>query len=123
MKIDIADGAFFGMAKKAEGAAQLLAALAHPKRLLALGHLQRGEMSVGQLAALVGLAPRALSQHLARLRDLGVVAPRRQGQVVFYRLARAEVAPILRTIGRLYGAAASGCGDPAPSRASSASLL
>ncbi|MBX9752503.1 MAG: metalloregulator ArsR/SmtB family transcription factor [Roseococcus sp.] len=91
-----------GMAEKAEEAARLLASLAHGKRLMALCHMLQGERSVGQLAALVGLSPTALSQHLARLRDLGLVETRREGQTIFYRLASPEVRAILETLYRLY---------------------
>jgi DNA-binding transcriptional ArsR family regulator len=90
------------MAAKAEEAARLLATLAHGKRLLALCHMLRGEVSVGRLAELVDLAPTALSQHLARMRDLHLVETRREGQTIFYRLASPEVAAILETLHRLY---------------------
>jgi DNA-binding transcriptional ArsR family regulator len=90
------------MEAKAEEAARLLATLAHPKRLLALCHLLQGEVSVGRLAEMVALSPTALSQHLARMRDLRLVETRRDGQTVFYRLASAEVAAILETLYRLY---------------------
>jgi DNA-binding transcriptional ArsR family regulator len=84
----------------------MLAALANAKRLMALCHLVQGEKSVGDLAQLVGLAPAALSQHLARMRDLRLVETRRDGQTIFYRLASAEVAAILETLYRLYCAPA-----------------
>lgn len=90
------------MEAKAEEAARVLASLAHGKRLMALCHLLQGEKSVGQLAALIGLSPTALSQHLARLRDLGLVETRRDAQTIFYRLASAEVRAILETLYRLY---------------------
>jgi DNA-binding transcriptional ArsR family regulator len=102
MKSDIANDAFAAMQAKAEDAARLLATLANAKRLLALCHLLQGEKSVGQLAELVGLSPTALSQHLARMRDLDLVVTRREGQTIFYRLASAEVAAILETLYRLY---------------------
>lgn len=94
---------------RAEDAARLLATLAHAKRLLALCHLLHGEKSVGRLAELVGLSPTALSQHLARMRDLGLVTTRREGQAIFYSLASQEVAAILETLYRLYCAPAA-CG-------------
>jgi DNA-binding transcriptional ArsR family regulator len=102
MKIDIAGDAFIALEAKAEEAARMLAALANAKRLMALCHLLEGEKSVGQLAELVGLAPAALSQHLARMRDLRLVETRRDGQTIYYRLASAEVAAILETLYRLY---------------------
>jgi DNA-binding transcriptional ArsR family regulator len=90
------------MAAKAGEVARLLSTLANPKRLLALCHMLEGEVSVGRLAELVGLSPAALSQHLARMRDLRLVETRRDGQVVHYRLASPEVAAILATLHRLY---------------------
>jgi ArsR family transcriptional regulator, virulence genes transcriptional regulator len=90
------------MEAKAETAARLLAAMAHGKRLLALCHLLHGEKPVGQLAALIGLSPTALSQHLARMRDLGLVETRRDAQSIHYRLASPEVVAILETLYRLY---------------------
>ena len=86
------------MQAKADQAARLLATLANPKRLLALCHLLHGEKSVGQLADLVELSQSALSQHLARLRDLGIVATRREAQTVHYSLASRDVAAILETL-------------------------
>lgn len=96
------DAPLAGMEEKAEEAARLLASLAHGKRLMALCHMLQGEKSVGPLAGLVGLSPTALSQHLARLRDLGLVETRREGQTIFYRLASPEVRAILETLYRLY---------------------
>lgn len=106
MKIDINNASFVALEAKAGEAARLLAALANAKRLMALCHLVQGEKSVGDLAELVGLAPAALSQHLARMRDLRLVETRRDGQTIFYRLASAEVAAILETLYRLYCAPA-----------------
>lgn len=90
------------MEAKAEQAARLLATLAHGKRLMALCHLLQGEKPVGQLAALAGLSSTALSQHLARMRDLGLVETRREGQSIFCRLASPEVVAILETLHRLF---------------------
>lgn len=90
------------MEAKAEDAARMLSTLANAKRLMALCHLLEGEKSVGRLAELVGLAPAALSQHLARMRDLRLVETRRDGQTIHYRLASTEVEAILETLYRLY---------------------
>jgi DNA-binding transcriptional ArsR family regulator len=95
-------GAVTALGAKAEEAARLLSALAHGKRLMALCHMLEGEKSVGQLAELVDLAPSALSQHLARMRDLRLVETRRDGQTIFYRLASPEAAAVLETLYRLY---------------------
>lgn len=67
-------------------AAGLLRALSNENRLMILCQLGAGEMQVGQMQALVGLSQSALSQHLAVLRDQGLVAARREGTAVFYRI-------------------------------------
>jgi DNA-binding transcriptional ArsR family regulator len=100
--MDSTTEALSGMERRAEEAARMLATLAHAKRLMALCHLLQGEKPVGQLADLIGLSPTALSQHLARMRDLDLVRTRREGQTIHYRLASAEVAAILETLYRLY---------------------
>ena len=83
------------MLGKAEQAAALLANLANAKRLLVLCHLAEGERSVGALTALVGQSQSALSQHLARLRDGGLVATRRDGTTIYYRLATEDVRQLI----------------------------
>jgi len=87
---------------KADQAARLLAALGHTKRLMALCRLMDQEMSVGALAEAVGLGQSALSQHLARLRDLGVVATRREGQTIYYRLASPEARQLISLLYDIY---------------------
>jgi len=94
------------MAERAEEAAELLASMANPKRLLVLCHLVEAERSVGELATVVDLGQSALSQHLSRMRALGLVRARRDGQSVFYRLASPEVRRLLATLYELY------CGPP-----------
>ena len=71
----------------AEGAAQLLKALANEKRLLVLCLLAERERSVGQLNHLLELSQSALSQHLAVLRSDGIVITRREAQTIYYGLA------------------------------------
>ncbi|MCX5481051.1 metalloregulator ArsR/SmtB family transcription factor [Kaistia geumhonensis] len=89
----------------AHEAAELLAAMANTKRLLILCHLVEGELSVGQLVERVQLAQSPLSQHLSKLRAMKLVATRRDGQQVLYRLASSEVARVLTTLHGIY------CGD------------
>ena len=68
-------------------AVYLLKALASKPRLLVLCYLaQAGEMSAGDLTEQVGLSQSALSQHLAKLREEGLVATRKEAQTVFYRV-------------------------------------
>jgi ArsR family transcriptional regulator len=60
--------------------------LAHPTRLATIEALRGGERSVGDLVGAVGTTAPNLSQHLAAMRDAGVVEARRAGRFVFYRI-------------------------------------
>lgn len=65
-------------------AAEMLKLLADPTRLAIIWELLHGEHSVTQLAAHVGVRPTAVSQHLAKLRLVGAVRTRRDGNRIFY---------------------------------------
>jgi len=83
--------------------ASILAALANDRRLLILCKLvEGGEATVGGLAEEVGLSQSALSQHLARMREEGIVAFRRDAQTLWYRIADPRVECLLATLHRLY---------------------
>jgi DNA-binding transcriptional ArsR family regulator len=89
--------------RKATEAAQLLKLLANEHRLLILCRLVvAGEMSVGELVDSVGLSQSALSQHLARMREDGVVTTRREAQTVFYRIANADARRVLALLKDIY---------------------
>lgn len=83
-------------------AARLLRALSNERRLMILCQLGDGELSVGQVQSLMGLSQSALSQHLAVLREQGVVATRREGQTIYYRLADAAAAKVVGTIAEIF---------------------
>jgi DNA-binding transcriptional ArsR family regulator len=84
-------------------AAEMLRLLANENRLLILCHLvMEKEITVGDLAAAVGLGQSALSQHLAKMRGEGLVATRREGTAIFYRIADAKVRRILNLLKTLY---------------------
>jgi DNA-binding transcriptional ArsR family regulator len=74
-----------------ERAAVIGRALADPKRLCVLESLAAGELSVSELSIRVGCQVPNMSQHLAVLRSAGLVATRREGSTVFYRLADTRV--------------------------------
>jgi len=90
------------MATHADAAARLLRALANPHRLMVLCVLSEGELAVGELNERVPLSQSALSQHLAVLREDGLVATRREAQAVFYRLNPGPAPAIIRTLHDLY---------------------
>ncbi|MEX0344493.1 MAG: ArsR/SmtB family transcription factor [Rhizobiaceae bacterium] len=83
-------------------AAELLSVLANANRLKVLCHLYKEEMPVGELADAVGMSQPALSQQLSKLRDLKLVATRREGRTIYYRLASPMVVGILATLYELF---------------------
>ena len=94
------------LAKQAGEAAQLLKLLGNEKRLLILCFLSvRGEMTVGELVGVVKLSQSALSQHLARLREDGLVVFRRTSQTLHYRVADKRALRVLQVLKEIY------CGD------------
>lgn len=96
-------GGLGGLEEKAAEAARLLRLLAIENRLLLLCLLvAEGEMTVGALAEAVGLSQPALSQHLAMLREGGLVATRKEAQAVFDRLADPKAARVLVLLRDLY---------------------
>jgi DNA-binding transcriptional ArsR family regulator len=99
-------GAAAGLAEfevRAAEAAGMLKLLANERRLRILCRLSaEREMSVGTLAQAIGLGQSALSQHLAKMREEGLVATRRDAQTVFYRVADNNVARMLSVLKRIY---------------------
>ncbi|MFZ5781396.1 MAG: ArsR/SmtB family transcription factor [Pseudomonadota bacterium] len=88
---------------RASEVADVLAALANDRRLLILCKLvEEGEVTVGTLVEEIGLSQSALSQHLARMREEGIVAFRRDGQTLWYRIADPRIEALLATLHRLY---------------------
>ena len=91
------------LARQAGKAARLLKLLANENRLLILCRLViAGEMSVGDLADAVELSQSALSQHLAKMREDGLVATRREAQTVFYRIADPNAERLLVLLKDIY---------------------
>ncbi len=67
--------------------ADLLKAMAHPKRLEVLQLLREKRLGVSQIQEMLGLPQANLSQHLMVLRDAGVVKTRKMGKQVVYEVA------------------------------------
>ena len=88
---------------KAGMVAEMLKAMGNPRRLMVLCKLvEHDEMTVGALAQEIGLSQSALSQHLAKMRDEGLVAFRRESQTLWYRIADARAKALLGTLYQLY---------------------
>lgn len=67
----------------------------NPKRLELLDLLSQGERSVEALASVAGLGISTASLHLQALRDAGLVASRREGTFIHYRLSGSDVGALL----------------------------
>lgn len=81
--------------KQVQLAAEQFRLLADPTRVKILWALLHGETSVACLAELVGAAPTAVSQHLAKLRLSGLVHGRREGTFIYYTAADDHVRRLL----------------------------
>lgn len=91
------------MKRNAAKVAGLLRELANERRLMMLCKLaEAGEVNAGMLAETIGLSQSALSQHLARLREEGIVTTRKEAQMVWYSIADPKLAELLGTLQRLY---------------------
>jgi ArsR family transcriptional regulator len=88
--------------RRAGQAAGMLRSLAHEARLRVLCELIDGERSAGALVAASGLSQSALSQHLARLREEGLVGTRREAQTIFYRLDDPRALSLIKVLHDLY---------------------
>ena len=86
------------MQANARRATDFLKSISHEQRLLILCKLSGGEHSVNELVDILHLRQPTVSQHLSRLRDDGIVATRREGTTVYYRLARTDVLPIIEAL-------------------------
>ncbi|MEQ8899430.1 MAG: metalloregulator ArsR/SmtB family transcription factor [Roseovarius sp.] len=90
------------IAQNATDAAAFLKAISHEGRLMILCHLATGEKSVTELERLLSARQAAVSQQLSRLRSEGLVAPRREGKTIYYRLTDARAIRILDTVHDLF---------------------
>jgi len=102
------------MRPHASRAALLLKALANPQRLMILCNLAGGELTVGDLIERLPLSQSATSQHLAVLREQGIVATRREAQTIHYSLRRGPAADVIAVLHDIYCGTSPGIGREAP---------
>jgi DNA-binding transcriptional ArsR family regulator len=93
---------FESMKRNASDAVSLLKGLANESRLMIVCVLSEGELSVGQLNQRIKLSQSALSQHLAVLREQGMVQTRRESQTIYYRLADNTAMDIIELLHATY---------------------
>jgi DNA-binding transcriptional ArsR family regulator len=85
-----------------EAAATFLTLMGNEKRLAIMGHLVDDELSVGAIAERVDLSQSALSQHLAKLRGLGLVQTRRDRQMIYYTCRSDAVRRLLALLDEIF---------------------
>lgn len=90
------------MRENATKVESLLKMLANQNRLLILCSLLQEPKSVSQLNDAIALSQSALSQHLAKLRHLGLVSTEKIGQQVFYKIDSDEVLAVMKTLYEVY---------------------
>ena len=91
------------LAEQAADVARIMNLLGNENRLLILCYLMmHKEMKVGDLVAVLNLSQSALSQHLTKLRQEGLVKFRRASQTLYYRIADPRVSKLIKTLKGLY---------------------
>lgn len=96
--MNLDDQASRRLQERADYVAGRLALVANAKRLLILCELAKGERSVGALQQAVDLSQSALSQHLARLREAGMVDTRRESQTIYYRISDPDLSVLMAAL-------------------------
>ena len=71
--------------------AQMCQVFSHPKRLEVINILRDGEMTVSELAQRLGLTVGNLSQHLSMMKERHILLSRKEGNMVFYRIANPKL--------------------------------
>lgn len=88
---------------QAEKASALLKAMSNPRRLLILCMLcDAPGTSAGELSAITGLSPSATSQHLARMKEEGLIESQRQAQRVNYFIKEHAIRTLVHTLKTIY---------------------
>ncbi|MFZ5897800.1 MAG: ArsR/SmtB family transcription factor [Bacillota bacterium] len=78
--------------------AEILKGMAHPTRIRILEMLRNGELCVCEIMENLQLEQSNVSQHLAILRKLGLIAARKDGLKMMYNLRRPEVLTVVDTV-------------------------
>ena len=94
--------------KSIEIQAKLFRGFSDPSRLSILDALHSGALTVGEIVAATGLAQSNVSNHLACLRDCGLVTARQRGRFVYYALSDARVGQLLALADELLADVAKG---------------
>lgn len=88
--------------KNIKASSALLKAISNENRLMMLILLRGGEKSVQEIGSALKLRQPTVSQHLARLRDEGLVQTRRQGQAIYYSISSTKAKRVIDLLRRLH---------------------
>lgn len=88
------------METAADGASELMKALANRHRLMLVCQLIDGERAVGEMAEALRIRDSTVSQHLALLRKDGIVGTRREGQTIYYSISSAVARSVVEVLYR-----------------------
>jgi DNA-binding transcriptional ArsR family regulator len=91
------------LCERATEVAAFLKLVANEQRLLLLCRLREGEASVGELVGLCNLSQSSVSQHLARMRDGGLVQTRRETTTIYYSIANKRVLALMQFLCENFG--------------------
>jgi DNA-binding transcriptional ArsR family regulator len=91
------------LCERATEVAAFLKLVANEQRLLLLCRLREGEASVGELVGLCNLSQSSVSQHLARMRDGGLVQTRRETTTIYYSIANQRVLALMQFLCESFG--------------------
>jgi DNA-binding transcriptional ArsR family regulator len=79
--------------------AELLKAIAHPVRLcIVRGLLEQGECNVNKIQACLQLPQSTISQHLSKLRDIGIIKGNRHGVEIFYQVVNEDLKKVVKAL-------------------------
>ncbi len=90
------------LAEKAKGAAELMKQLSHETRLLMLCFVSDKEKSVQEIEKFLGTSQSNTSQHLAKLRSVGLLKTNKVGNQVFYSINNPDVLKIIKVLQGIY---------------------
>lgn len=88
--------------EKLERGAHCIKTLGHPLRLKILAVLGGGEATQGEILNAIGTSQSNVAQHLARLRDKGVLVTRKEANQVFYRVRDPKLFALLELVRELF---------------------
>ena len=79
--------------------AELLKAIAHPVRLcIVKGLLEQGECNVNKMQECLQIPQSTISQHLGKLRDIGIIKGKRQGVEIFYQVVNEDLKKVVQAL-------------------------